>query len=119
MYSRIQALYCSRANGRQSAFLSEAFLEAPICQLSLCICDSCVTWPILVRWKARDALRSCIAPHVKIKFLVNLGKKETRVFIASNAGDFYIVALWSEFPCKVILGIETPSPLLSILILAK
>lgn len=79
----------------------------------------CVTWPILVRWKAGDALRACIAPHAKIKFLVNLGKKETRVFIASNDGDFYKVALWREFPCKVILGIETPSPLLSILILAE
>lgn len=74
-----------RANGRQSTSLSVAFLEAPICQLSLCIPGSvCVTCLFFTKY---------IASHTKIKFLVNLGKKETRVFIASHDGDFCIVTL--------------------------
>lgn len=111
--SRIQSLYYTRAKGRQSTSLSGAFLEASICQLSLRIHGSvCVAWPILVAAESRGCIffLKNIASHTKIKFLVNLGKKATRVFIALHDGDFYIVALWSEFPCKAVPGIDTAHP---------
>lgn len=76
---KIQSLYGARARDRQSTLLAEAFLEAPICQLSSCTHDAaCVTWPILVAVESRKHhLFHEKASRTKKKFGVDLGKKET------------------------------------------